>query len=544
MATPVPDPDVTRETGETETPVTTTAEASTAQDSVDLGGTTAVTNNRVDFSDLFGRTSADANQEEPDTATSESDSDYESDLEEIEPPRPVKKGGRHVLPSAPPRSVGGASHRRYRNEIDKLMNSRASVSDDEEDEFIPDGSYADYRYDGPTKGSTTKKTWVRQDAIQFLNVEFWLTRPEHKAGEEPDFDCPRAEANHTDYEIYLRLERMIHEYYTSNEDGDPDEGAADADTPMTHPTEKGKEPAGSKRDKTKGESNVIRKTKNRVRDAVKAYLHGGYGYSRGSKKWYTEFLPDRAELMLPRYVDPYGATNATIAGHLQTMKRSWMAEIGGRPDTGTSDKQVGINDNMSAIAANAAATSIATANEVNDIKANMVKLRDQMVAKVRQMDGTQKELVDKVDTLEEETGRYNEELNSQAVRISLCEGMKKSINEFNETLKGLDTAVAKMVAAEVKKQLAAKQLAAPIRKPKPTPVMEDPTDKRATPAAPNPAARNTTGARGGIAKASSFGQSPAKPAKKRTSGTAKSSNAHDKRKNDGLGWDQNLFDME
>ncbi|EEU40133.1 uncharacterized protein NECHADRAFT_76106 [Fusarium vanettenii 77-13-4] len=37
---------------------------------------------------------------------------------------------------------------------------------------------------------------------------------------------------------------------------------------------------------------------------------------------------------------------------------------------------------MSAVAANAAATSIATSKEVNEIKANMNKLRDQLVNKV------------------------------------------------------------------------------------------------------------------------------------------------------------------
>ncbi|KAL6353668.1 hypothetical protein LRP88_12981 [Fusarium phalaenopsidis] len=280
---------------------TSTAQDDTMQDNVEGSTAAATDNNTVDFSDLFANINDDPNQEELDITTSESESDHESDLEEIEPPRPAKKGGRRLLPDAPHAVC-------------------ASASNDEEDEFVQNGTYADYRYDGPTKGSATKKIWIRQDALQCLNVEFWLTRPGHQAGQEPDFDCPKAERNHVEYELFLRLEHLIHEYYNGTEDGELGDGMADGDTPMTNPVEKGKEAAGSKREKIKGESNLVRKTKNRVRDAAKAYINGGYGYSRGNKKWYTEFLPDRAELMLSRFVDPYGAANGTIAGHLQTMK--------------------------------------------------------------------------------------------------------------------------------------------------------------------------------------------------------------------------------
>ncbi|KAJ4211612.1 hypothetical protein NW757_014806 [Fusarium falciforme] len=497
------------------------------QDNVDQSSATGVTErNTTEFTNIFGNRGDDPDRENLDITTSDSESDHESDLEEIEAPRPVKKGSRHALPNAPQGSVGGTSHRRYQQRIDKLMNSRATDSNDEEDEFSQTGSYADFRIDGPAKGSGTKKVWTKQDAFQCLNVEFWLSHPKHQAGEEPSFDCPKADSSHPHYEWYLRLENLIHEYY---DNGDPD----DED-----------EPAGTKRERTKGESNLVRKTKNRVRDAVKAYLTGGYGYSRGSKKWYTEFLPDRADLMLVRFVDPYGAANGTISGHLQTMSRSWMAEIGGRPDTGTNGNQTRVDDNMSAVAANAAAKSITTSKEVDELKANVTNLRDQLVKKVRQMDGEQKQVVKKVNKLSGESAYCQEEINSQAVRITVCEGMKTAIDDFNKTISGLDVEIQKIVAAEVKKQLAAKQQAMPIRKPKPTPVLEDPTDKRTTPAPRHPAARGNTGARGGVAKSFPFGQSPAKTGKKRTVGAAKPANKTGGPKDGEIDWDQAFFDEE
>ncbi|KAL6353669.1 hypothetical protein LRP88_12982 [Fusarium phalaenopsidis] len=160
-----------------------------------------------------------------------------------------------------------------------------------------------------------------------------------------------------------------------------------------------------------------------------------------------------------------------------------------------------------------------------------------MVVKVRQMDGEQKKLVKKVNKLSGESNHYHEEINSQAIRIAECEGMKKSIDDFNETISGIDVEIQKIVVAEVKKQLAARQPATTIRKPKPTPVLEDPTDKRANPAPRDPAARSSTGARGGIAKAFPFGQSPAKSSKRRPAGSAKPANASDKRKVGEINWD-------
>ncbi|EEU35023.1 uncharacterized protein NECHADRAFT_78556 [Fusarium vanettenii 77-13-4] len=537
MATPAIDDDSTRTEERIGTPTADIGgvrpeQDETMQSNVEGDNGDVTDDNTPAFDDLFDNDNANPGRKDMDISSSDDDSDHESDLEEIEPVRPRKFGGRYLLPSSAPGSSGGAAHRRYQEHIDKLMNSRITGSNDEDDSFS--GTYADYRFDGPVRGSATKKVWTRTDALQCLHVEFWLCSLEHTAGEQPDFDCSRPDGDYPEWDLFLRVERLINEYYDGIESGELDEEMADDDTLVagngkiaTPVTGKGKETAGTKRDKTKGESNVVRKTKNRVRDAAKAYMNGGYGESRGNKKWWTDYLPDQAELMLPRFVDPYGATNGTIAGHLATMQRGWMIQIGGRPATGVSGKQARVDDNMSAVAANAAATSIATSKEVDEIKANVNKLRDQLVNKVRQMDGEQKQIVKKVSKLRRESDYYHDEIGNQAIRITACEATKDAVDEYNKNLKEFNAQMEKIVVAEV------------------TPVLVDPTtEKRANPAVRNPAARSSTAARGGISKANAFLQQVAKPAKKRAPGPAKSTGKTGASNGDEIGWDQNFFDDE
>ncbi|EEU33601.1 uncharacterized protein NECHADRAFT_89335 [Fusarium vanettenii 77-13-4] len=408
------------------------------------------------FDDLFDNDNANPSRKDMDISSSDDDSDHKSDLEEIKPVRPRKFGGRHLLPSSAPGSSGGAAHRRHQEHIDKLMNSRITGSNDKDDSFS--GTYANYRFDGP------------------------LCSPEHTAGEQPDFDCSRPDSDHPEWDLFLRVERLINKYYDGIESGELDEEIADNDTlvagngKITTPvTGKGKETTGTKRDKTKGESNVI----------------------------------------------------------------------GGRPATGVSGKQARVDDNISAVAANAAATSIATSKEVNEIKANINKLRDQLVNKVRQIDGEQKQIVKKVSKLRRESDYYHNEIGNQAIRITACEATKDAVDEYNKNLKEFNAQIEKIVVAEVKKQLAVWQPAPAVRKPKATPVLVDPTTKkRANPAIRNPAARSSTAARGGISKANAFLQQVAKPAKKRAPGPAKSTGKTSASNGDEISWGQNFFDDE
>ncbi|RSL42583.1 hypothetical protein CEP54_015432 [Fusarium duplospermum] len=508
MSTPAPDVESTRIEGGIDTPVDTPA-ANTGEFNIDLDetmqdatetGEAAAPTNEDSVNDESFFDDNDNGREELELYSTDSDPDNESDVEEIEIRRPVKKIARHALPDELPGSSGGLAHRKYKQRMDKLMNSRVADSNDEDDEFIPAGTYAAYRFNGPDKDLASKKSWNRQDALLGLDVEFWLCHPDHTAGDPAKFDCPSADSSHPEYDLYLRIKRLINEYYDGIGENENDDDIADIDNPVAGHGKgtlstggKGKEPARPKREKTKGESNLVRKTKNRVRDAVKAYTHGGYGNSRGNKKWYTDYLPDQAELMFPRFVDPYGATNGTISGHLNIMHRSWMLEIGGRPATGVSSNQAKIDDNMSAVAANAAATSISTSKELADLKNTVNNLGTQMVKKIKEMDKDQQRTIKKVNEIDEHTGNMHDELGNQAVKIIAFEGTKKAVEKYNKTIANLDEVVKKLVAAEVKKHLAvASQPSTTIRKPKPTPVMEDPTDKRTPPGPRNPASRSTT----------------------------------------------------
>ncbi|EEU33507.1 uncharacterized protein NECHADRAFT_89418 [Fusarium vanettenii 77-13-4] len=201
------------------------------------------------FDDLFDNDNANPGRKDIDISSSDDDSDHKLDLEEIKLVRPRKFGGRYLLLSSALGNSGGAAHRRHQEHIDKLINSRITGSNDKDDSFS--GTYANYRFDGP-----------------------------------PDFDYSRPDSDYPEWDLFLYIERLINEYYDGIESGELDEEIANNDTLianngkiMTPVTGKGKETAGTKRDKTKGKSNVVRKTKNRVRDAAKAYMNGGYGES-------------------------------------------------------------------------------------------------------------------------------------------------------------------------------------------------------------------------------------------------------------------------
>ncbi|EEU40694.1 uncharacterized protein NECHADRAFT_76101 [Fusarium vanettenii 77-13-4] len=183
------------------------------------------------FDDLFNNDNANPGRKDMDISSSDDDSDYELDLEEIKLVRPRKFGGRYLLPSSAPDSTG---------RLEDPLRRRSG----------PERT--------PSSASTSNSSCAARSTPQESSPT--LTAPGPMA--------------------------------TIRKSGELDEEMADDDTLVasngkiaTPVTGKGKETAGTKRDKTKGESNVVRKTKNRVRDAAKAYMNGGYGESRGNKKW-------------------------------------------------------------------------------------------------------------------------------------------------------------------------------------------------------------------------------------------------------------------
>ncbi|KAH7273453.1 hypothetical protein B0J15DRAFT_541413 [Fusarium solani] len=94
-----------------------------------------------------------------------------------------------------------------------------------------------------------------------------------------------------DYDLYVRVLRLINKHYDELD--------------------------------SEGESNMVGEIKHRVEFAWNACVYLGYRNS------WAEYLPDRAELMLTRFVVPYDAIERSIAAMLGDMGRIRMLYIDG-----------------------------------------------------------------------------------------------------------------------------------------------------------------------------------------------------------------------
>ncbi|KAJ4236970.1 hypothetical protein NW759_000094 [Fusarium solani] len=134
--------------------------------------------------------------------------------------------------------------------------------------------------------------WTREDAIRGLAVEFWTHHPNREPGESPH-NCENISIgpDHPQYDLYVRVLRLINKHYDELD--------------------------------SEGESNMAGEIKHRVEFAWNACVHLGYRNS------WAEHLPDRAELMLTRFVVPYNAIDRSIAAMLGDMDRIRMLYIDG-----------------------------------------------------------------------------------------------------------------------------------------------------------------------------------------------------------------------
>ncbi|KAJ3471559.1 hypothetical protein MRS44_001658 [Fusarium solani] len=97
--------------------------------------------------------------------------------------------------------------------------------------------------------------------------------------------------DHPQYDLYVRVLRLINKHYDELD--------------------------------SEGESNMVGEIKHRVEFAWNACVYLGYRNS------WAEYLPDRAELMLTRFVVPYDAIERSIAAMLGDMGRIRMLYIDG-----------------------------------------------------------------------------------------------------------------------------------------------------------------------------------------------------------------------
>jgi len=155
--------------------------------------------------------------------------------------------------------------------------------------------------------------WTCNDAIERLRVEFWEHHPSCEPEEAPHSgDNVSTGYDHPQFHLYARIHGLINEYYDEVD--------------------------------RNGESNMIGRTKDQVKKALEAFHASGYGVNG---KYWAKLLPDQAEVMLPRFIDPCGDMDGVIAGSLAAMGCGWMLSINSK---GRRNDSVTVRDDGNAAA--------------------------------------------------------------------------------------------------------------------------------------------------------------------------------------------------
>ncbi|RSL93880.1 hypothetical protein CEP52_012990 [Fusarium oligoseptatum] len=163
------------------------------------------------------------------------------------------------------------------------------------------------------------KEWSRQDALKALRIEFWMCHPERDETDTP-YNNPNftVDADHPEYYMYTRLETLIHAHYDEIYD------KIEAGTVQDAQNDDSDDEVGGW---TGTETSLIRKTVDQLKDAAAAYRAGGYKKIDGRDAHYKELLPSHEEVMLCRFVDPYGMGHGTISHLIGFLRVGWMFSI-------------------------------------------------------------------------------------------------------------------------------------------------------------------------------------------------------------------------
>ncbi|RSM20313.1 hypothetical protein CDV31_000808 [Fusarium ambrosium] len=126
------------------------------------------------------------------------------------------------------------------------------------------------------------------------------------------------DADHPEYYMYTRLETLIHAHYDEIYDKIEAGIVQDAQNDDSD---------GEVGGWTGTETSLIRKTVDQLKDAAAAYRAGGYKKIDGRDAHYKELLPSHEEVMLCRFVDPYGMGHGTISHLIGFLRVGWMFSI-------------------------------------------------------------------------------------------------------------------------------------------------------------------------------------------------------------------------
>lgn len=156
------------------------------------------------------------------------------------------------------------------------------------------------------------KEWCRRDALIWLRFEFNLHDPNRHPDDMLDYlAISDINDGHPQYNLYVELENLINAHYDEI-NGEIEAGVQD-DAQIDEFFDDDEEGWAGK------ETYLIRKTSSKLRAAYVARLSG-------HKNW-EELLPSQAEVMLSRFVEPYGALHNTTATLGPSLGRMWMAEV-------------------------------------------------------------------------------------------------------------------------------------------------------------------------------------------------------------------------
>ncbi|RSL70960.1 hypothetical protein CEP53_001642 [Fusarium sp. AF-6] len=144
-------------------------------------------------------------------------------------------------------------------------------------------------------GDESANSWTREDAINSLNLEFWMHHPSRRLGETAhNREDISVRSDNPQYGLYLQILGLINQYFAVIDIG--------------------------------GETRMAVRIKDRVKDAFNTFRAGGY--SVDGRHW-AGILPGRAELMLTRFVVSYDDIDRSIASMLGAIGRIRMLYIEG-----------------------------------------------------------------------------------------------------------------------------------------------------------------------------------------------------------------------
>lgn len=178
----------------------------------------------------------------------------------------------------------------------------------------------EWRFEPDEDARDGVKERSRQDALKALSMEFWMSRPDRHPDDVLDnHDVLDVNDGHPRYDLYKQIQTLIHAHYDEIYDKIEAGILDDASTEGSHDVE---------RDWAGTETSLIRKTESQLRDAIAARrCAGGYKNFDGRDMHWKECLPSQVEIMLSRFVDPYGAMHDMIAGMVSYLEVGWMGCI-------------------------------------------------------------------------------------------------------------------------------------------------------------------------------------------------------------------------